>query len=75
MSLLEKLRATRLDRVPKGFKTRDQWAKQWDVHPQHAVRLIREALAAHPPLLVRKFFRVLDAGNRALRQPHYAEKK
>lgn len=57
-----------IDKPPKGFKTRDKWAKEWGVSSQHCSRLIHKYLAKN--LLEVKMFKV-KSGLVTRPIPHY----
>lgn len=57
-----------IDKPHKGFKTRSQWAKEWNVSEQHCTRLIHKYLAKN--LLEVRMYKV-KSGMVTRPIPHY----
>lgn len=72
-SLLAKLLAAHKgepDKVPKGHKTREQWATEWGVKGGKALILIRKGLEKN---LMGKAMHRVQAGKRLRPTEHYFE--
>ena len=57
-----------IDKPPKGFKTRTQWAKEWNVGEQYCNRLLQKYIAKN--LIEVKMFKV-KSGQVTRPIPHY----
>lgn len=77
MNLLQSLQKVnaRLDQVPRGFKTAEQWAAEWDLSRPHANKLLVAGTRQNPPLVIMRRFRIANGVGRPYPVPHYAKKK
>jgi|GEM_PF-4804180 hypothetical protein len=72
-ALLDQIRSTKADRIPKKFKTSAEWAAEWELSIPQAFRYLRDGVAQG--VMIRQVFRVQTMSNRLFPVPHYAPAK
>ena len=69
LEMLQNALAGQPDKIPSGFKTKYQWAEEWNVKPKRALEKITAGIRAG--LVERKKFRIINGALGLYPVPHY----